>query len=545
MATRLTAIIVSVIVGATLIAGWIVGAQREDNNGPVDLLILNGVVYPADGSGRFAEAVAVRGNVILRVGTNKELKRLRRPGTLVVDAHGGTILPGFSDAHVHFLDGSLALDEADLRDASSMAALQQVMGEYAQSHTDRLWLRGRGWRDASVGGSVPTRQQLDTAVPDRPAFITSLDGRTGWANSRALSLAGITRKTRNPKGGIIVRDPKTGEATGVLKDAAQGLIEAVLPRATRDDLLTALRAGIAEAHRLGLTSIQNAGGSPEDVALYDELQRTGDLKLRVHSALSLHPGFSEAEADQFDRIRTEHATDPLFRVGSAIADGAARYPGDELSRLVAMMDKRGWQVMIEARDERAVRMALDAYEQAATSNPAPPEGRRHRLEHVDAIDADDVPRLGLLGVIASRQPLSVNTRSKSADDRKEIAQVLLGANGRIAFGSDWPAVSLDPRLQIIAALRRVTPTAGSSAANGEEAEHFPLTSAIDAYTSGAAYASFDEPRKGTIAKGMLADLVILSSNIFSTPSDNLLDSVVDTTIFDGKIVFTRETKTTN
>ena len=192
MASRLTTFIVVLIVAGTLVAGLIVGAQRDDESGPVDLIVTNGRVYTGSASA-FAEAVAIRGNKILRVGTNREIKRLRRPQTAVVDAHGGSVLPGFNDAHLHLMSGGLALSNVSLLDATTLEDIQSTVKAFAASHPERPWVRGRGWYYDPFPGGLPTRQQLDAAVPDRPAYLVAYDGHTGWANTRALEAAGITR----------------------------------------------------------------------------------------------------------------------------------------------------------------------------------------------------------------------------------------------------------------------------------------------------------------------------------------------------------------
>ena len=322
MASRLATIIVAVIVSATLVAGLIVRAQRDDE-GPVDLIVFNGRVFTGDDSGAFQEAIAVRGNRILRVGSNREIKRLRRAQTTVVDAHGGAVVPGFNDSHMHFLSGSLGLDEINLLDAKTLEDIQATIRTYAEAHPDREWVLGRGWFYAPFPGGLPTRQLLDALVPDRPAYITCYDGHTAWANTKALKLAGITRRTKNPKNGIIVKDPRTGEPTGVLKESAQDLMNAVLPQPTREDKLQGLRNAIRLAHRYGLTSIQNASGNAEELELYDEIRRSGDLDLRVYSALSIEPGFSVADADAFDALWRRFPDDPLLKTGAVklMADG--------------------------------------------------------------------------------------------------------------------------------------------------------------------------------------------------------------------------------
>ena len=287
MAARLTAYVVVGIVAATLIAGLIVGAQRDDSDGPVDLIVRNAKVYTAGTRGTMAEAVAIRGNQILRVGSDRDISRLARPQTTVIDAQGAAVLPGFNDYHVHFITGGLELDRIDLSDATTLDDVQERLLAWAEANPDAPWVLGRGWFSHSFPGNQPTRQQLDAVIKRRPAQILSHDGRTSWVNTRALQLAGITRKTADPPHGVIVKDPRTGEPTGVLTEAAVSLVSQTLPQPTREERVQALRAAIAEAHRNGVTSIQNAGGSTDEFELYADALRSGDLSLRVYSALSV------------------------------------------------------------------------------------------------------------------------------------------------------------------------------------------------------------------------------------------------------------------
>ncbi len=569
MASRLTTFIVVLIVAGTLIAGLIVGAQRDDASGPVDLIVTNGRVYTGQPS-RFAEALAIRGNKILRVGANRDIKRLRRAQTIVVDAHGGSVLPGFNDAHVHLLSGGLALANVNLLDVTTLTDIQSSVKAFAASHPERPWIRGRGWYYDPFPGGLPTRQQLDAAVSDRPAYLVAYDGHTGWANTRALTAAGITRRTPNPAGGVIVKDPRTGEPTGVLKEAAQSLMQKVLPQPTRADRLDALRAAIREAQRLGVTSVQNAGGSPDELALFDELRTAGELQVRVYAALSVTARTTAAEMQAIEAARDKYRDDPLLKSGAVklMADGVIEshtaamlapyenrattglpyFTADDLTRRIARLDKDGWQILVHAIGDGAVRASLDAIEQAAKTNPAPARGRRHRLEHIETIDPADIPRFGALGVIASQQPfhgtpspsqMTVWTANIGGEraSRGWAYHSIMAAGGRLAFGSDWPVVTLDPRTGIHTAVTRTT-VDGLPEGGWYPAERIPLTAAVDAYTSGAAWASFDEQRKGRLARDLLADVVVLSSDIFQ-PDAHVMDAVVETTIFDGKIVYTR------
>ncbi|MSO61388.1 MAG: amidohydrolase [Acidobacteria bacterium] len=571
MAARLTAYLVACIVGVTLIAGLIVGAQRADDDG-VDLIVINGKVYAGDGAADLAEAVAIRGNKVVRVGSNREIERLRRAQTTIVDAKGGAVVPGFNDAHAHFISGGLALDQVNLLEATTLDEIKDTIRIWSEVHPERTWITGRGWYYQPFAGTLPTRQLLDTLVPDRPAYLVAYDGHTGWANSKALKLAGITRHTKNPPNGVIVKDPRTGEPSGALKEAAMALMKAS-PQPTAEDKVAAIRAGLVEAHRVGITSVTNAGGTAADLELYDGLRKRGELTLRVYQALSVNGPINEAELAQLAEVRERFADDPLLKTGAVklVADGVIeshtaamlepyankpgssgdpRFTAEQLNQTVSLLDREGWQVMTHALGDAAVRMALDAYEAAARANPVPARGRRHRIEHIETIDPADVPRFGKLGVIASMEPVHATPSATPGDvwstnlgaERASHGWLwasIAKAGGRLAFGSDWPVMTLDPLMGLQVAVNRTT-VEGLPKGGWLPAERLPLRQAIDAYTSDAAWASFDEQRKGVLARDMLADLVVLSADIFAGPTTRITEAQVMVTVVDGKVVYRRE-----
>jgi predicted amidohydrolase YtcJ len=573
MAARFTALIVVTIVAATLIAGLVVGAMREEVE-PADLIVTNGRVFTADGSGVVAQAVAARGAQIIKVGSTRDIRRLRRDGTVEIDARGGTVMPGFNDAHLHFMSGGLSLSKVELLDATTLDRIGEKIRAFAAANPDAAWVQGRGWYYEPFPGGLPHKALLDELVPDRPAYMVAYDGHTAWVNSRALRLAGVTRRTKDPRNGVVVRDARTGEPTGVLKETAMSLVARLLPEPTRDERLGALRTAMREAHRLGVTSVQNAHGSADEFALYDALRRSGELKVRVYSALSVGPGYDErSPGDDPEVLRQRYPDDPLFKTGAIkmLVDGVIeghtavmlepysnrpgergtpRFAADELQRLVTSFDRRGWQIMIHAIGDGGIRMVLDAFERAAAENPVPARGRRHRIEHIETTDLADIPRFGKLGVIASMQPFHANPSpnqigvwTANIGDARAARGWVYGSiragGGRLAFGSDWPVVTLDPRFGLNMAVNRTTPE-GTPEGGWYPAERMPLALALEAYTSGAAWASFDEQRKGRLAPGQLADIVILSKDVFALPSSRLLEAEVTMTIFDGKVVYRRE-----
>ena len=481
MATRLTTILVAVIVGATFIAGLIVGAQRDDASGPVDLIIVNGKVYPGGGAD-LQEAVAVRGNQILRVGSNREVKRLRRPQTVVLDAHGATVLPGLNDTRVQLMSGALTLQHLNLSPARTTDDLGTELRHYAEDKPSATWLLGRnGDAELLTAANAPARKILDGAVLDRPVLVTSEDGNVAWANSKALELAGITRKTRNPQSGIVVKDRRTGEPTGVLTDEAVELVSRLVPVPTRGEKLASLRAAMEEANRLGITSLHSVSPGPEEIELLDDIRKDGGLAVRVYASIAVSPTVSEAQVLELNKLRDEFPDDPALKLGGVTVMCPCEAP--HIERAITLLDKHDWHVMVQTVNGADVHAAVNAFEQAAAANPSPARERRNRLDE----------------------------------------SLLADGQARILFGSNWPAASLDPRDAIEDAV----------AAPGD------LRNAIDAYTSHAAYASYDEQRKGTLARGMLADIVILSNDIFESRPEALRETAVTVTIFDGKIVYQR------
>jgi predicted amidohydrolase YtcJ len=534
-----------------------------------DLLIVNGRVYSGDDQGTLAESVAVSGNAILRVGTGVELAALRGPDTRVVDARGGTVAAGFNDSHVHFLSGGLALNDVDLAGLTTLDAVQDKIRVFAAAKRDRPWIVGRGWLYAAFPGGTPTREQLDLVVPDRPAVMECYDGHSVWVNSRALTLAGITKATPDPANGIIVKDAKTGEPTGHLKEAAAELMNVVMPQPTPEERRAALRAAVAEAHRFGVTSIENAGTSLDEVALYEEVRKAGDLRVRTYLALSASEATTEADLDRMDAAWKRLGDDATLKTGAvkifadgviesrtaamlapyanAKTSGAPNLSPEALTKIATMADKRGWQIFIHAIGDRAIRISLDALERAAAANPAPSRGRRHRLEHIETIDQADIPRFGRLGIIASQQPVHVQLGDMNSTSPKGpwpdnlgpvrasrgwVWKSIQDAGGRLTFGSDWPVAPLEAGQGLwLVATRTGPPTAVP--------QKLSMRSALDGYTRWPAYASFEDQRKGRIAPGMLADLVILSSDLLAQTPAKASDIVVETTIFDGKVVYER------
>src|SRR5215471_5542077 len=263
---------------------------RQHATKPADIIVIHGRIYTENPKRPWAQAVAIRGAKIAAVGDDSTIEKMRSAGTKVIDARGRLVLPGFTDCHIHFLDGSLSLGRVNLEGAKDPSDIQKKLREYASQHPGDDWILGRGWDYAMFGPeALPHKKYLDELFPSRPVFLEGYDGHTYWANSKALALAGITPETPNPANGIIVRDTRTGEATGALKEAAQELVRKVVPQPTRAEKLLALRAGMKWANEKGLTRVHSAGGDFDILDLYDEMRRRGDISLRMYIAYFLNP----------------------------------------------------------------------------------------------------------------------------------------------------------------------------------------------------------------------------------------------------------------
>jgi predicted amidohydrolase YtcJ len=539
-----------------------------------DVIVHHAKVYTVNANQPWAEAIAIQGDKIIAVGSEDDVEKLRKPKTKMVDAGGQLVLPGFVDCHIHFLDGSLSLSRVNLEGAKDVADIQQRLREYAAKHPGKDWILGRGWDYAMFGAAaLPDKKYLDELFPDRPAFIEGYDGHTYWANSKALAMAGITKDTPNPPNGVIVRDPATGEATGALKEAAHGLVGKIVPKPTRAEKLEALRAGMKWANKNGLTRVQSAGGDFEELALFDQLRRGKQQTLRFYIAYFLDPPeLRPVDIEKIEAARKKYADDWISGgVVKMMVDGVIEshtaamlepytddpslkgklfWEPDKYKAAVAELDKRGLQLFTHAIGDYGVRTALDAYENAEKVNGT--QDRRPRIEHIETIQAVDVPRFGKLGVIASMQPLhaypnddTLNVWARNiGPDRASRAWVwksIANDSGHLAFGSDWPVVTLNPWEGVQMAVTRQTKE-GTPKGGFGPAQRLSVADAVYGYTLGAAFAGRREKTEGSIETGKLADIIILSQNIFDVDAHKISDTKVATTMVGGRIVYQNDSK---
>src|SRR5258706_14061992 len=387
-----------------------------------DIIVVHGRVYTEDPKQPWAQAVAIYRGKIVAVGTDPEIERRRGMGTRVINAGGKLVLPGFVDCHIHFIDGAFSLGRVNLEGAKDPSDIQKRLREYAAGHPGDDWILGRGWNYAMFGPeALPHKKYLDEIFPNRPVFLEGYDGHTYWANSKALAMAGVTGETQNPPNGTIVRDSKTGEATGALKESAQNLVSKIVPKPSRAEQLLALRAGVKWANEHGITRVHSAGGDFEVLDLFDEMRQRGDLTLRMYIAYFLNP--PELRPQDLDAIERAHKKfhDDWIDAGAVkfMVDGVVEshtaamfepYADDpslkgklfwdpaKYKAAVAELDKRGLQLFTHAIGDYGVRAALDAYENADTRHPW--RGRPPRLELIVTTAPSASPRYVCLRVVA-------------------------------------------------------------------------------------------------------------------------------------------------
>jgi len=573
--TALRKVVIVLAIAVLITLGSSTAAIAQDaKTQSADTILINGKVYTVDAKQSWTQAVAIRGEKIVAVGDDTEIEKLRGPQTKVIDAGGKLVLPGFVDCHIHFLEGSISLGQANLEGAKNPADIQRILRDYAAKHPGDGWILGGGWNYAMFGDeNLPDKKYLDELFPNRPVFLSGYDGHTSWANSKALALAKIDKDTPNPANGAIVRDSKTSEATGALKESAGRLVNKLVPKPTPAEKLAALRAGIHWANENGLTRVHSAGGDFEEFALYDELRRRGNLTLRMYIAYFLNPPeLRPKDIDAIEEARRKYTGDWLSGgVVKMMIDGVIEshtaamlepytddpstkgklfWEPDKYKAAVAELDKRGLQLFTHAIGDYAVRTALDAYENAENVNHT--QDRRPRIEHIETITTEDIPRFGKLGVIASMQPLHAYPdedtlrvwAGNAGPDRASRAWVwnsIAKAGGDLAFGSDWNVVTLNPWEGLQMAVTRQT-TEGKPDGGWMPEQRVALAQAVEGYTLGAAYAGRREKTEGSIEPGKLADLVIVSQNIFEIDPHAIAQTKVIETIVGGRIVYQAEAK---
>lgn len=528
-----------------------------------DLILVNGRLWTGNQSEPWVEALASTGERIVSVGSNAEVRKREGPGSRVIDLGGKLAVPGFIDAHTHFVTGGFHLLSVDLRDAADESEFARRIEEKVLRLGPGRWVTGGDWdHERWPGARLPSKELIDRFTPDNPVFVTRLDGHMGVANSVALRLAGIGKETKDLPGGSIERDPRTGEPTGVLKDDAMGLVNRVMPQPSLADQEQALKAALDEAVRLGVTSIHDIS-SWDDYRLYRRFRDSGRLTVRVYARTPMSSWKEQAEL-----VARDGAGDNWVRLGGlkAFVDGSLgsttalffepfddaphtsglmvddNLPEGKLKKNIAEADLAGLQCSIHAIGDRANRILLDYFEEVMNENGQ--RDRRFRTEHAQHLRRDDISRFGKLGVIASMQPYHAVDDATWAEKRIGRERIkttyafrsLLDAGATLAFGSDWFVAPLSPMLGIHAAVTR-------NKMDGEEPngwvpeQKVTVEEAIRAYTIAAAYAEFAERDKGTLEAGKLADVVVLSQDIFRIKPEQISKTTVTATIVGGQLIY--------
>ncbi len=527
-----------------------------------DVIITNARVWTVDQGRPTAEAVAIKGDRIAAVGSVKDVEAWRGAGTRTIDAKGRLVLPGFNDAHIHFLDGATQLTNVDLKDASSPEEFARRIGDRAKTSPGE-WILGGNWDEQAWSPArLPTKEDIDKVSGDTPVFVSRYDGHMALANSAALKLAGVTAQTPDPPGGAIVRDA-TRNPTGVLKDAAMGHVFRLVPPMTPEQRRRAIKLALQHMAQLGVTSVQAMSVSYDDLDAWASLAASGELTVRIYAA--------PLENDWIERATkgTDKKFAAPFLRASAVkgfADGSLgsttayffqpytddpktsgllsdeMQPLDGMRTRLIQADRAGRQLCIHAIGDRAISIVLDLFADVASANG--PRDRRFRIEHAQHLAPADFDRFASLNVIASVQPYQVIDDGRWAEKRigPERAKTtypfrsFLDHRVRLALGTDWPVAPLNPMLGLYAAATRAT-TDGRHPGGWVPEQKISVADAIEGYTLGAAYAEFAEKEKGSITPGKLADLVMLTEDVLRVDPAAIRNVKVAMTIVGGRVVY--------
>ncbi|MDQ7826346.1 MAG: amidohydrolase [Candidatus Eremiobacteraeota bacterium] len=545
-------------------------AVRSADHPRAGILLQNGAIYTMDTSRSWADSVAVLGGKILYAGTRKGAGEYIGPATKVIDLKGAMVLPGFCDSHIHPIFGGIETSQCALFDLSTREEVFKAVKHYAESHREKSWILGSGWASFIFPGANPTKEELDRLVPDRPAFISSADGHSSWANSKALAMAGITKGTADPPGGRIERRAGTGEPSGTLRESASDLVEKLIPPATPGERLEALMTFLRKAGALGITSLVEANADKDELETYLELEKRGELTVRVTASLHVDPEKGAAQIpalmarrDRYRGPRVEAGMAKLFVDGvletktaallepylqSGVDRGKLLIEPGPLNELVVLLDREGFQVHVHAIGDRGVRAALDAFQEALMKNGN--GDRRHHIAHLELIDPADIPRFRRLGAVANCQPFWAFPDKYIT----ELTEPIIGpARSRylypfgsiaktgaiLAAGSDWPVSTMNPLEAIQVAVTRKPPEEpGKPPLNADE--RLSLDEALAAYTIHGAYLRHHEKDTGSLEAGKAADLVVLERNLFETKPEELRKVKVLMTMLEGKWIFCDE-----
>jgi predicted amidohydrolase YtcJ len=533
----------------------------------VDVLLLNARVVTMNEKQPAAQAIAIQADRITWVGNNEEGKRLFSKAARTIDLHGATVLPGIIDAHTHLIDLGQSLLRLNLKDVATEKKVVELVQQRIASAAPNDWILGWGWDEGQWASHYPSNQALSDVSPRNPVYLVGLHTFAAWANKRALELAGITKDTKDPENGKILRDERTGEPTGILLNRAQALVEKHIPAMTLDQEKRAIQVAARECVRNGLTSVHEAKVTPMMIQAFRELVREGRMPLRIYVMLD---GADKSLVEEWLKHGPE--LDPHHRLTirsvKLFADGALGSRGaallepyndapqtkgvmttseSEIYTLTRRSLQRGFQVCTHAIGDAANRSTLDAYAQAQQEVPEARDPRL-RIEHAQVLTPEDIPRFARLGVIASMQPTHCTSDMPWAEKRLGPQRArgayawrsVKDTGAHLPLSSDFPGETLNPFYGIYAAVTRQDPK-GDPQGGWHPEQKLTLDEALRGYTVEAAYAEFEENAKGSIEKGKLADLTVISKDITKLPPEEILSIRVLKTMVGGKVVYDAET----
>jgi predicted amidohydrolase YtcJ len=539
-----------------------------------DLILTHGKIWTENPKQPEVEAIAIAGNRIVALGDDAAISALAGPHTTVIDLKGRRVVPGFNDAHVHFYMGGEGLTSVQLHDASSPEEFRQKIAAFARTVPKGEWIVNGNWdHERWTPADLPTHQLIDDVTPDNPVFVNRSDGHMCLANALAMKLAGVNQNTKDVPGGVIVRDAQ-GNPTGIFKDAAKTLIEHAQPHPTMEHILSAIKAAQNYASENGVTSVQDMGvftaqgveTMVDVIKGYQILERRGELNVRVSTHIPLPDWKRDASAGimaDFGDEKLQVGALKSFADGSlgsttawffepytdapntsGIPSAELLHPDEQYAHM-RDADRAGLQICVHAIGDRANKTILDFFERLEKDNGA--RDRRLRIEHAQHLRPADIPRFAQLHVIASVQPYHAIDDGRWADKRIGAERVkttyafrsLLDSGTVLAFGSDWFVAPMSPLMGIYAASTRRT-LDGKHPEGWVPEQKISVAEAVHAYTIGSAYASMEERMKGSLEPGKLADLAVLSEDIFKVDPVEIQNTKVDLTVFDGKIIFERK-----
>ena len=537
---------------------------------PADVIFVNGAVYTMDELRSWKTAVAVRGDRIVYVGFDAGAEEFEGPATRVIDLEGRMLMPSFQDSHIHPITSGMEFLTVSLYESSSVEEYVDAVAAYAAANPDAEWLTGAGWTmDAFGPGARADKALLDAVVPDRPVYLESADGHSAWVNSKALEIAGVDQDTQDPPGGVIDRNPGTGEAFGSLQEpAAMDLVSNHIPPPTPEFVAEALKFAVDRLNAYGITAMTDAKVRPYQLPAYRTLDERGELTVRTVGSLRWEPSEGLEQIEAFKRQREEFKlanfsptsvkitqdgvmenytaamSEPYYVDGNPT--GIPMVEPEFLKDVVTALDAEGFQVHFHAIGDAAVTQCLDAVEAAIEANGD--SHRRHHISHLQAIHPKDLRRFRELGVVANFQPLWAYADSYITDltlpfigeergNWMYTIRSVVNAGGMIAFGSDWAVSSANPFPQIETAVMRHD-AEGPVATDETWMPHetIDLATALAAFTINAAYVNNIDDVTGSIEAGKLADMVVLDRNLFDIPPAEISETKVLLTLFGGQPV---------